>query len=123
MRHVQHAADYGVIIKGEIGFDWDKIIKRSRGVADKLSSGVEFLFKKYGVTQILGTATFTGRGKLEVTTTSAGKPTGKLTWRRRARSSRPARAPSSSPASSSTAIASSPTARRWCCPRCRSRWS
>src|SRR4029079_12240590 len=36
MRHVQHAADYGVIIKGEIGFDWDKIIKRSRGVAEKL---------------------------------------------------------------------------------------
>src|SRR5262247_2295094 len=41
MRHVHKAADYGVIIKGEIGFDWDKIIKRSRGVAEKLSSGVE----------------------------------------------------------------------------------
>jgi dihydrolipoamide dehydrogenase len=66
MRHVQKAADYGVIIKGEIGFDWDKIIKRSRGVAEKLSSGVEHLFKKYGVTQILGTATLTGRGKIEV---------------------------------------------------------
>ena len=37
MRHAQHAAEYGVIIKGAIGFDWDKIIKRSRGVADKLS--------------------------------------------------------------------------------------
>src|SRR6478735_6667696 len=79
MRHVQHAADYGVIIKGEIGFDWDKIIKRSRGVADKLSGGVEHLFKKYGVTQILGAAKLTGRGKIEVETTSAGKPTGKLT--------------------------------------------
>jgi pyruvate/2-oxoglutarate dehydrogenase complex dihydrolipoamide dehydrogenase (E3) component len=79
MRHVQHAADYGVIIKGEIGFDWDKIIKRSRGVADKLSGGVEHLFKKYGVAQILGTATLTGRGKIEVATTAAGKATGKLT--------------------------------------------
>jgi len=78
MRHVQHAADYGVIIKGEIGFDWDKIIKRSRGVAEKLSSGVEHLFKKYGVTQILGTATITGRGKIEVATSAAGKPSGKL---------------------------------------------
>jgi dihydrolipoamide dehydrogenase len=78
MRHVQHAADYGVIIKGEIGFDWDKIIKRSRGVADKLSGGVEHLFKKYGVTQILGTAALTGRGKIEVATTSGGKTTGKL---------------------------------------------
>jgi len=70
MRHVQHAADYGVVIKGEIGFDWDKIIKRSRGVAEKLASGVEFLFKKYGVSQIMGTATLTGRGKLEVTSRS-----------------------------------------------------
>ena len=72
------SADYGVIIKGEITFDWDKIIKRSRGVAEKLASGVEFLFKKYGVTQIMGTASLTGRGKLEVATTAAGKPTGKL---------------------------------------------
>ena len=113
----------GVIIKGEIGFDWDKVIARSRGAAEKLASGVECLFKKYGVTQIHGTAKLTGRGKLEVETTAAGKTTGKLRWRRRAPSSRPARAPSSCPASSPTAIASSPTARRWCCPRCRSRWS
>jgi dihydrolipoamide dehydrogenase len=70
MRHAQKAADYGVIIKGEITFDWEKIIKRSRGVAEKLSSGVEHLFKKYGVTQILGTATLTGRGKIEVASKS-----------------------------------------------------
>ncbi len=70
MRHAQKAADYGVIIKGEITFDWDKIIKRSRGVAEKLSSGVEHLFKKYGVTQIMGTATLTGRGKIEVASKS-----------------------------------------------------
>ena len=67
MRQAQHAADYGVIIKGEITFDWDKVIKRSRGVAEKLASGVEHLFKKYGVTQIMGNASLTGRGKLEVT--------------------------------------------------------
>src|SRR5689334_9170569 len=41
MRHAQHAADYGVVIQGSITFDWDKVIKRSRGVAEKLSSGVE----------------------------------------------------------------------------------
>ena len=73
MRHAQKAADYGVIIKGEITFDWDKIIKRSRGVAEKLSSGVEHLFKKYGVTQIMGTATLTGRGKIEVRHRKSGK--------------------------------------------------
>src|SRR4051812_15780059 len=74
MRHAQKAADYGVIINGPITFDWDKVIRRSRGVAEKLSSGVEHLFKKYGVTQIMGTATLTGRGKIEVTSKS-----GKLT--------------------------------------------
>jgi dihydrolipoamide dehydrogenase len=70
MRNVQHAGDYGVVVKGEISFDWDKVIKRSRGVSEKLASGVEHLFKKYGVTQIMGTASLTGRGKLEVTSKS-----------------------------------------------------
>src|SRR5436190_2474415 len=79
MRHAQHAADYGVIINGPITFDWDKVIARSRGVAEKMSNGIDFLFKKYGVTHIHGTAKLTGRGKLEVEQTSAGKPTGKLT--------------------------------------------
>ena len=68
MRTVQHAADYGVVVKGEIGFDWAKVISRSRGASEKLASGVEFLFKKYGVTPIKGTATLTGRGKLDVKT-------------------------------------------------------
>ena len=66
LRHVQHAADFGVIIEGEIALRLGKIIARSRGVADKMAKGVEFLFKKYGVTHIAGTATLTGRGKLEV---------------------------------------------------------
>jgi dihydrolipoamide dehydrogenase len=78
MRQAQHAADYGVIINGPITFDWDKVIKRSRGVAEKLSSGVETLFKKYGVTQIPGIARLTGRGKLEVESSGANKTTGKM---------------------------------------------
>jgi dihydrolipoamide dehydrogenase len=74
MRMVKHASDYGISIKGEIGFDWGAVIGRSRGAADKMAKGIEFLFKKYGVTQILGTATLTGRGKLEVKSAS-GKQT------------------------------------------------
>jgi dihydrolipoamide dehydrogenase len=72
MRAAQHASDHGVIISGPITFDWEKVIARSRAVADKLASGVEFLFRKYGVTHIPGTASFTGRGKLSVA--SKGKP-------------------------------------------------
>src|SRR3954453_7246015 len=66
MRQAQHAADYGVVIQGPITFDWDKIIKRSRVVSEKLAGGVEVLFKKYGVHHLPGAATLTGRGKLEV---------------------------------------------------------
>jgi len=74
MRAVQHAAEMGVVVGGPISFDWSKIIARSRAVSEKLAGGVEFLFKKYGVTQLAGTATLTGRGKLEVESKS-----GKLT--------------------------------------------
>jgi dihydrolipoamide dehydrogenase len=70
MRLVNHAADYGITVNGTIGFDWSKVIARSRASADKMAKGIEFLFKKYNVTQIPGTATITGRGKLEVKGTS-----------------------------------------------------
>jgi dihydrolipoamide dehydrogenase len=66
MRLVQHAADYGIQVSGTIGFDWAKVTSRSRGVADRLAKGVEHLFKTFGVTHLPGTASFKGRGRLEV---------------------------------------------------------
>jgi dihydrolipoamide dehydrogenase len=74
MRAVQHAGDHGVVVSGPVTFDWSKVISRSRGVADKLASGVEFLFRKYGVHQIAGTASLKGRGKVEVVTKSGTTP-------------------------------------------------
>ena len=68
MRTVQHAADFGITVKGEIGFDWSKVIARSRGVAEKLAGGVDSLFRKYKVNHIKGTASLTGRGKVDVKT-------------------------------------------------------
>ncbi len=77
MRAAQHAGELGVVIQGPITFDWAKVIGRSRAVSEKLAGGVEFLFQKYGVTHIHGTAKLSGRGKLEVE--SAGKSTSNLT--------------------------------------------
>ena len=74
MRLVQHAGDYGVVVNGTISFDWSKIISRSRATADRMAKGIESLFKKYKVDHIPGTASFKGRGKLEVAT-AAGKKT------------------------------------------------
>ncbi|HOJ05602.1 MAG TPA: dihydrolipoyl dehydrogenase [Bacteroidota bacterium] len=48
---LQHADEYGVSFDN-LSFDFSKIIARSRGIADKMSKGVAFLFKKYNVTHI-----------------------------------------------------------------------
>jgi dihydrolipoamide dehydrogenase len=68
MRTVRNAAEFGVVVNGEIGFDWGKVISRSRAVADRNAKGIEHLFRKYGVHHIPGFASFKGRGKLEVAT-------------------------------------------------------
>jgi dihydrolipoamide dehydrogenase len=74
LRTIQHAAEFGINVSGPITFDWAKVTARSRAVSEKLVRGVEHLFKKYGVTHIPGTATLTGRGRLEVASAS-GKQT------------------------------------------------
>ena len=58
---------------GEFGFsfdnlqyDWSKIIKRSRDVADKNASGIEYLFKKNKVDYIRGEASLAGSGTVAV---------------------------------------------------------
>jgi dihydrolipoamide dehydrogenase len=54
-----NAADHGVTYK-DLSIDFSKLISRSRAIADKLSKGIEHLFRKYevkresGVGQLLG---------------------------------------------------------------------
>lgn len=61
LRH--RAGDYGFKFDN-LSFDWKKVIGRSRGVADKLAGGVEFLFKKNKVDYLRGEATIDGPGKV-----------------------------------------------------------
>src|SRR3982751_5170795 len=49
------AKEFG-IVAGEFTVDFPAIIQRSRGVADKVSKGVAFLFKKNKIDHIAGTA-------------------------------------------------------------------
>lgn len=63
--HMNHAEEYGLSAK-EIGFDTAAIVKRSRGIANKMSNGVGFLLKKNKVDVIWGTATITAPGKVSV---------------------------------------------------------
>jgi hypothetical protein len=59
MEKLAHKQDWGLEIKGEVEFDWDKVIGRSRGVADKLNKGVEFLMKKNKIDHFVGHAKIT----------------------------------------------------------------
>ena len=62
-----HISDYGFSGDGaSIQADFPAIVKRSRGVADKMNKGVQFLMKKNKVDVFMGKATLLGGGKVSV---------------------------------------------------------
>jgi len=65
--YAQHAADYGVSFEGTIKPDFEKMVSRSRGVADGMSKGIQFLFKKNKIEVINGFGKLAGNGKVNVT--------------------------------------------------------
>lgn len=54
--YARHAVDFGITIKGEVNPDFEAIVKRSRNVAEGMSKGVQFLFKKNKIDYIQGSA-------------------------------------------------------------------
>ena len=54
--YLKHASDYGLTI-GEYGHDFNAVIGRSRGVAEGMSKGVQFLMKKNKIEVIMGYGT------------------------------------------------------------------
>src|SRR5271154_3535341 len=46
---LRHRADDFGLQFDNLRFDWSKVISRSRGVANKLAGGIEFLFKKHKI--------------------------------------------------------------------------
>lgn len=61
-----HGSEFGLKIEG-LSYEWDKIIGRSRKVADRLAGGIEMLFKKNKVDYIRGEAAIPKAGVVEVT--------------------------------------------------------
>ena len=70
LRNAKHGAAYGLSI-GQVGFDLDKVVQRSRGVAAQLNGGVKHLLKKNKVTVIDGEAKLAGKGVVAVTKSGA----------------------------------------------------
>ena len=63
--HLNHLDEFG-LSADNVSFDVEKIVKRSRKVAGRLSNGVTFLMKKNKIDVIRGTAKLAGKGKLSV---------------------------------------------------------
>lgn len=72
LEYAQHAEAYGVKIANAEP-DFDAIITRSRGVADKMSKGIQYLFKKNNITVITGTGKLVAGKKVEVTSEEGEK--------------------------------------------------
>jgi dihydrolipoamide dehydrogenase len=66
--YITHAADYGIKV-GSSEVDFEALIKRSRGVADGMSKGVQFLMKKNKIDVIVGTGKLKAKGTVIVTGT------------------------------------------------------
>ena len=64
--YCKNAAHYGVAIEGDVKPDWEKVVARSRTVADTMSKGVAFLMKKNNIDIIAGFGRLAGEGKVDV---------------------------------------------------------
>lgn len=63
--YIRHAEDYGINVTNAKA-DFPAIIKRSRNVADGMSKGIQFLFKKNKITVLEGNGTLLRGKKVEV---------------------------------------------------------
>ena len=70
--YAKHAADYGINIVDPTA-DFGGVVKRSRGVADKMSKGIQFLMKKNKIDVIMGYGKLIAPGKLEITAADGTK--------------------------------------------------
>lgn len=65
--YLQHSEDYGIEIKNKPKADISKMVKRSRDVANGMSKGIQFLFKKNKIEHIKGFGKLAGKKKVKVT--------------------------------------------------------
>ena len=73
-KYLQKAEEFGLNKVENPGFDFSKVIQRSRGVATKMSGGIAFLMKKNKIDVIMGTAKIQ-KGKKVAVVDKDGKTT------------------------------------------------
>lgn len=71
---VQHAADMGVELGGDVSLSFDKVLKRSLSIVDKQYKGLQYLFdKKNKVPVFKGNGVITSKNEVEVTLNESGE--------------------------------------------------
>lgn len=71
--YMKHISDYGLQLEGKITADFEKIVQRSRNVAEGMSKGVQFLMKKNKIEIINGYARVKPGKNVEVTAADGSK--------------------------------------------------
>jgi dihydrolipoamide dehydrogenase len=71
--HSTHAKDYGVSIGGQVKPDFEAMVNRSREVANGMSKGIQYLFKKNKIDHLQGKGKLAGNQTVEVTGDDGGK--------------------------------------------------
>ncbi|MDV4145595.1 dihydrolipoyl dehydrogenase [Shimia sp. FJ5] len=66
--HLMHRAKEFGLSADNLSYDLDAVVKRSRGVAKQLSSGIGHLMKKNKITVVMGEASLPAKGKVTVKT-------------------------------------------------------
>jgi len=66
MEYGRHLDSYGLSLDGTLSADFSKVVERSRGVANKMNQGVQFLMKKNNIDVLFGFGTLQGNGKIDI---------------------------------------------------------
>lgn len=73
--YLSHAGDYGIKIEGEVSPDFSAMIARSRSVADGMSKGVQFLFRKNKIEVLQGKGILLAGNAVDVTDSDGQRKT------------------------------------------------
>lgn len=73
LNDIHRSQEFGIDIQGTINVSFEKVIARSRSVADTMSKGVQFLLNKNKVEVVCGSGKILAAGKVEVTSENGEK--------------------------------------------------
>ena len=71
--YLNHASEFGISVSGEVKADFGAVIARSRSVAEGMSKGVQFLFRKNNITVIKGSGRLEGQNSVEIEETDGNR--------------------------------------------------